>query len=596
MDSLLRIPHLDKWAIQNYVGLASFHKGESYAINKAIRQGKLKNHVLTALCQGHEFDPYRVEVIFNSHGIQQSYCSCPVGAGGKCKHVAALLLTWMETPEAFTEWEDLKLDLRKYDAPTLLELIDLLEDKVEGSSEVIHAFRQNLQTVKSPRLARYVRRIDEAFRVSEFPWYHPDEGGLSEIAFALDKIRSDADQLLEEGQLEEAIRIDQALIQQILNHLDDHFDPWGNLTEELKRCVQSLDEALQQLDQASELRQKIFQILFRLVEEQFYRETNVAAEEAKEVILRHVTSVERDQIVSWIEALQIRRLPSEEQKHLGLEDFLIDLQRDILEPEVYLTHYQQTGQVLKLVDSLLQLGRVKEAKRAAHQKEYTFQTLPLADLFVKHRQDAIAEKLVVDFSKDHPDLYALRWLKEFYQKRGNLERALEQAKQILYLSPRFNYYQEVQELAQKLNQWPAVRQEVIEHFKQIEDELLLVEIYLDEKELDRAVEAFEQIVRLAYYSFKETHYALLALRLADIARSKHPRFSLKVYQDMVEDLIEERNRDSYRRACDHLKTIKSIYEDLHQLDEWELYLRTLLQTYRRLKALRDEIYRADLLL
>lgn len=596
MDSLLRIPHLDKWAIQNYVGLASFQKGEGYAINKAIRQGKLKNHVLTALCQGHEFDPYRVEVIFNSHGIQQSYCSCPVGAGGKCKHVAALLLTWMETPEAFTEWEDLKLDLRKYDAPTLLELIDLLEDKVEGSSEVIHAFRQNLQTVKSPRLARYVRRIDEAFHISEFPWYHPDEGGLSEIAFALDKIRSDADQLLEEGQLEEAVRIDQTLIQQILNHLDDHFDPWGNLTEELKRCVQSLDEALHELDKTSELRQKIFQILFRLIEEQLYRETNVAAEEAKEVVLRHVTSTERDKIVSWIEALQIRRLPSEEQKHLGLEDFLIDLQRDILEPEVYLTHYQQTGQVLKLVDSLLQLGRVKEAKHAAHQKEYTFQTLPLADLFVKHQQDAIAEKLVVDFSKDHPDLHALRWLKEFYQKRGNLEKALEQAKQILYLSPRFNYYQDVQDLAQKLNQWPAVRQEVIEHFKQIEDELLLVEIYLDEKELDRAVEAFEQISRLSYYSFKETHYALLALRLADIARSKYPRFSLKIYQDMVEDLIEERSRDSYRRACDHLKTIKSIYEDVHQLEEWELFLRTLLQTYRRLKALKDEIYRADLLL
>ncbi len=591
MDSF----HLDKWTIQNYVGLASFQKGEGYAINKAIRQGKLKNHVLTALCQGHEFDPYRVEVIFNSHGIQQSYCSCPVGAGGKCKHVAALLLTWMEAPETFTEWEDLKGGLKAYDAPTLLELIDLLEDKVEGSSEVIHAFRQHLQTVKSPRLARYVRRIDEAFHPSEFPWYQADEGGVSEIAFALDKIRSDADQLLDEGQIEEAARIDQTLIQRILNHLDNHFDPWGNLTEELKRCVQSLNEALQRLSKESGLRQKIFQILFRLIEEQLYREVNVAAEEAKQVILQHVKPAERDKIVSWIEALQIRQMSVEEQKHFGLEDFLIDLQKDQLEPQVYLSHYRETGQVLKLVDSLLDLGRIKEAKQAAQQKEYAFQTLSLADLFVKHQQYAIAETLMLNFSKHHPDLRALRWLKEFYQNRNDLEKALEQAKQILYLSPRFNYYQEVQDLGQKLKQWPTLREEIIQNFKQIPDEFLLVEIYLDEKAFDQAIEAFERISDLSYYSFKETHYALLALRLADMARSKHPQFSIKIYQEMVESLIEERNRDSYKKACDHLKMIKSIYEDLHQLDEWKIYLRRLMQTYRRLKALKDEIYLADLI-
>jgi uncharacterized Zn finger protein len=595
MIPIVKIPSLDKLAIQNYVGLSSFQKGEGYVINQAIRQGKLKNHVLTALCQGHEFDPYRVEVIFNSEGIQQSYCSCPVGAGGKCKHVAALLLTWLDFPNTFTEWENIKDNLQDYDAATLLELIDLLDDKIETSSDIILGFSRNLKTVKSPRLARYERRIDDAFHVSEFPWYHPDEGGLIEIAFALDKIRSDADLLLEEGKIEEAIRIDQSLIQQILNHLDDHLDPWGNLSEELKRCVQSLDEALQHLDRREDLRLKVFQILFRLVEEQVYREVNVGAEEAKEVILQHARPGERDKIVSWIRAIQTRQLSAEEQRHLGLEDLLIDLQKDVLEPEVYLTHYRETRQALKLVDSLLALGRFKEAKHAAQQQEFTFQTLPLADLFVKHHQDVIAERLVLAFSQDHPDLQVLRWLKDFYQQRGNLEAALDVAKQILYLSPQFSYYQDVQDLSQKLNQWPALRQEIIQHFKGIPDEVLLVEIYLDEKAIEEAIDTFKTISHLSHYSFNETHYTLLALRLAEIARSKYPRFSLQVYQDMVDHLIEERNRESYRRACDHLKTIQSIFADLQQIEEWEVYLRSLMQTYRRLKALKDEIYRAHLI-
>jgi uncharacterized Zn finger protein len=594
MVSLIKIPHLDKGAVQNYVGFSSFQKGEHYALNKAIRQGKLKNQVLTALCQGREFDPYRVEVIFNSEGIQQGYCSCPVGAGGKCKHIAALLLTWLDTPESFVEWEDVKLNLQAYDASTLLELIDLLDDKVETSSEVIRAFSKHLQTAKSPRLARYARRIDDAFHISEFSWYHPDEGGLAEIAFALDKIRSDADRLLAEGQIEEAVRINQDLVQQILNHLDDHLDPWGNLSEELKRCVHSLGEALRHLDKGEDLRIKIFQRLFRLVEEQIYREVNIRAEEAKEVILQHVYPDERDKIVSWIKAIQIRPLDDEEQRHLGLEDFLIDLQKDLLEPDVYLTHYRERGQVLKLVDSLLALDRVDEAKHTAQQKEFAFQTLSLADLFTKYHQDEIAEKLVLAFSHHHPDLPALRWLKDFYQQRNKLGAALEVAKQILYLSPQFSYYQMVQDLAQKLNQWALLRQEIIDHFKGIPDELLLIEIYLDEKEIEKAIEAFDKISHLYYYSFKDTHYVLLALRLADSARARFPRFSLKIYQELVEDLIEERGRESYRQACDHLKTIRSVFEDLQQRDEWEAYLRALMQTYRRLKAFQDEINRAGL--
>lgn len=595
MVSIIKIPNLDKLTIQNYVGLSSFQKGEGYALNQAIRQGKLKNHILTAVCQGHEFDPYRVEVIFNADGIHQSYCSCPVGAGGKCKHVAALLLTWLDNPEVFADWEDLKHHIQSFDASTLLELIDLLDDNVESSSKIIRAFSRHLQTAKSPRLARYARRIDEAFHISEFPWYHPDEGGLTEIAFSLDKIRSDADQLVEEGQIEEAIRIDQSLIQQILNHLDDHLDPWGSLGEELKRCVQSLSEALQHLDKREDLRLKVFQTLFRLVEEQLYRESNIGAEEAKQAILQHMRPSERDKIVSWIEAIQKRQMPTEEHRFPGLEDFLIDLQKDILEPDIYLTHYRETGQVLKLVDSLLALGRIKEAKHAAQQKEFAFQTLPLGDLFVKHQQDAIAEKIVIDFSKDHPDLQALRWLKDFYQQRSKLEAALDAAKQILYLSPQFSYYQTVQNLAQKINQWPALRAEIINHFKSLQDELLLVEIYLDEKAVNEAIKVFENISHLSYYSFKDTHYTLLALRLAAEARSKHPHFALKIYQDVVDNLIEERNRESYHRACDHLKTIQAIFEDLHQRDEWEAYLRSLLQTYRRLNALKDEIYRANLI-
>lgn len=126
MDSRLI---LDKEWIRDYVGQTSFQKGEIYTANQAIHLGKIKHQVISALCKGHQFDPYKVEAIFSEQGISQSYCSCPVGAGGKCKHIAALLLTWLDHPEKFVEWQEVRNHLKGYDMQTLLELIDLLDEK-----------------------------------------------------------------------------------------------------------------------------------------------------------------------------------------------------------------------------------------------------------------------------------------------------------------------------------------------------------------------------------------------------------------------------------------------------------------------------------
>ncbi len=595
MVSLTKKPLLDRRLIQDYVGLTSFQRGEKYAHQQAIVQGKYKNHVVTAFCQGHEFDPYRVEVIFNAEGkLVSSYCSCPVGAGGKCKHIAALLLTWVENPDVFTNWEKLKEQLSHYDSAALVELIDCLDDKVKNSAEVIQAFQQNLQLLKSARLAKYFQRVEEAFHVSEFPWYHPDERGLTEIAFTLGKINADVEQLIEEGQWEEVIRISQTLVQQILLHLDEHLDPWESLEEVLKGCIHHLDCALEQIQTQPVWRQKIFQILFRLIEEQLYREISIGAEAAKEVLLRHVHADEREKIIAWVEAIQTHPRMEQERHERGLEDFLIDLQKATLEPSIYLKHYRQTGQIVKLVESLLELGQIEEAQQEAQRKEFALDTLALAHLFVKYQCPQFAEKLVLAYTSKRSDVTVLRWLKEFYQQQGAWTQALEQAKKILYLSPQFAYYQDVQELAKKQNIWPVIRREVIEHLQKLNQKNLLIEIYLDEKNLEKAMKALTTMAQQVDH-YVNSYYLLLALRVAAAVRHQHPQFALKIYQEVVEHLIEERNRESYQRACDHLQTIRSIYQDLQQVDQWNHYLKALLQTYRRLTALKDELYQAQLM-
>lgn len=586
---ILLTNHLNRSSIQNYVGFLSFQRGEVYAKGGAIQYGKRKQHLLSALCQGHEFNPYHVEVLLTQEGIEHSYCSCPVGGGGKCKHVAALLLTWLENPELFTQWEELKETLVHYQNADLLELIDLLEEKSEKSFEIIQAFQKNLNATKSPRLAKFFQYIEEAFHLTEFPWHHPEEGGIAEITFNLDKIGTELEDFLREGFLEEVVQVECYFIQQILNYLDDHADPWNYLRSPLEGSIQRLNQVLSLLTDQVELRLQVFQLLFQLVEEEFYRQNELGAEKAKEVILQHVQSDEKNRMISWITALQTAKQSPDKKKGTLLEDFLIDLQKDRLEPSVYLAYYKKTRQPLKLVESLLELGRVEEAYHVAEQEKGS-QTLFLANLFLKYGDPDLAEKLVVDFLQHSPSLQAFYWLQDFYDDRGESELSLKQAKEVLFFSFQFSDYQKVRERSQKMGLWPLQRQEVLEHLQTQEQAWeLLVEIYLDEKILEEAIEIFERASQASRYSFQHPSYALLALRLAIEARYSFPLFSLKIYQNLVQNLIEERNQESYQRACHHLKAIRSLYRELKQPEKWNAYLNDLRQTYRRLKAFLNEL-------
>ncbi len=582
------INHLDRTFIQNYVGLLTFQRGEEYAKSGAIRQGKWKHHLLSALCQGREFNPYHVEVLFDQEGIEHSYCSCPVGGGGKCKHVVALLLTWLENPERFTQWEELREHLTHYQMSDLLELIDLLEAESEKSFEIIQAFQKNLSATKSPRLAKYTQQIEEAFHPSEFPWYHPEEGEAAEIAFKLDKIRADLQDFFKEGPLKESIYLERYFIQKVLDYVEEHSDPWNYFQFPLNGSISRLNQALFLLKDQPDLRLKIFQTLFQLVEEQFYRKKEGGAEKAKEVLLLHVQSQEKGKILSWVQALEGEKQGFPEERTL-LEDFLMDLQKETLEPAVYLDYYKKTDQPLKLVESLLELNRVEEAAQVAKQEQGE-EALSLANLFLKHGHPELAEKLVEENLKASSSLQALHWLQEFYQERGEQERALKHAKEILFLSLEFRDYQRIRERAQRMGIWPLERQEILEQLRTREEAWeLLVEIYLDEKILEEAIEIFEKSSFPSFYSFQHPSYALLALRLAIEARYSFPLFALKIYQNLVQNLIEERSRESYRRACHHLKTIHSLYRELKQPEKWTAYVNSLRQTYRRLKAFMDEL-------
>ncbi|MYA04463.1 MAG: hypothetical protein F4Y37_07605 [Caldilineaceae bacterium SB0664_bin_22] len=99
-------PAVNEEAISDWVGPQDFQLGHSYLEDGAILEPRLQGCTLKAWCQGSRSQPYRLRVTYSAEGIEEADCSCPVGGGGRCKHVGVLLLAWLDQPDAFRAVED----------------------------------------------------------------------------------------------------------------------------------------------------------------------------------------------------------------------------------------------------------------------------------------------------------------------------------------------------------------------------------------------------------------------------------------------------------------------------------------------------------
>jgi uncharacterized Zn finger protein len=98
------IPTLSEQDIRNFVGERSFSLGQQYFRGKTLFNARRQGMMLKARCQGSQPDAYHVQAILETTRITDTACSCPIGS--HCKHVAALLLTWLHHPTEFIEQED----------------------------------------------------------------------------------------------------------------------------------------------------------------------------------------------------------------------------------------------------------------------------------------------------------------------------------------------------------------------------------------------------------------------------------------------------------------------------------------------------------
>jgi uncharacterized Zn finger protein len=140
-----KLPRLTEANVRSLATESSFERGENYYRDGAIFGAVRLGTKLRAQCEGSDYEPYQVSATLKGSGVSETSCTCPYDYGGICKHIVALLLTYIHDPQAFRSIPQLTELLA---GRSREELIALIDEMIEREPELLSLVELSLTTEK----------------------------------------------------------------------------------------------------------------------------------------------------------------------------------------------------------------------------------------------------------------------------------------------------------------------------------------------------------------------------------------------------------------------------------------------------------------
>jgi uncharacterized Zn finger protein len=622
---MTNLPTLAESDIQQWVGPQSYARGRTYYRQGAISHPRRQGMTLKARCQGSRDEPYSVEVTLDERGIGAGQCSCPVGYGGRCKHAAALLLTWLAEPDAFVEVEDVGAALERLDKPQLIALVQRMARRSSDLGAWLETELTSRSQAASPAGARPVDAEGIRLALTRAFDRRSRWGDAGQIGLEVQRFLEVAEAHAGRAAWADAATAYQAILRSILerrNELavqdveeEDWYDrrEWdseedeyedgalGELDEAIDRCLYGLEGCLKSEDTPAPTRRSILETLFDVYRTGIGSEESDVAGQARALIVEQATREERELVAGLVRenlANDRRDAGPYGRHHFG--EFLLELEADRLDDETYLRICRESGMLTQLVTRLLDLGRAQEAAEAVRHAEDMW-VVSLADLFASRGQGQAVEPVVRERVANNPWPNTIAWLKSHYRTTGDLEAALSLTETHFWRYPNLNEYREVKELAQALGRWEAQRDAIRKRLLKDKQLALLTQVHLEEGEVDRALETLEKLERpqaQAWGGYGGYGYAYagdgLKIQVARAAEDSRPDDAIRLYLEQVHGLIRAQGRENYAAAAGYLARVRDLHRRRGQGDVWRRLIADLRERERRLRALQDELNKAGL--
>ena len=598
----LTVADVRNWTVDRY-----YERGEGYHREGRIRRPRREGRTLKALCRGSQPQPYRVEVTLGPEGIAGGDCSCPIGDGGRCKHAVALLLTWVQRPDAFEAVSPLAERLQSRSMDELVGIIRRLLDREPSLESVVELALRRPDSDRAIDLRAYA---EQAFEVAGLDPY--DYGYGREVAEALDPLLEHGDEHLSDRNWDGAVVLYRTVAETVCDRFDAVNDEKGDLISVVHTCAEGLGEVLSKIDDAAlraDAVDALLDIFLWHAESGGYGVGDAAAT----ALRKHTTPEERRSAADTLRE-HLPPPPSEDppkpvsfgrpsggafwdhdrwtRRELGA--LLLDLERERLDTEDYLALCRRTGHWATCTDRLLELDRIEEAAdAAAHLPDHALTTV--LDRFVERGAGDTARSIAeARLDADEPAPSLRQWLYEHTLSTDHYEKSLVVARQLFRHRPSTNTYDQVRTAAEALGRWDPDRVELLDTLRDAHRPHLLVEIHLHEDDPDAALDLVEPFAGAEARTWAFGVSVLTSV--ADAVADTHPEAATALYEESARRLVEKRGRSNYAEAASILERAEALYEQMGEADMWRAVLDTLYDDeLHRLPAAQDEFEKAGLL-
>lgn len=603
-------PDLTEDLLRSFASAQSFARGQEYFRAGAIFNPTRQGQILTGECEGSTAPYYHLRVELDAGGIRSASCTCPYEMGGYCKHLVALLLTYIHKPGEFTERKNVADLLIHLDQAALVNLIvklverspdlyDWLETAIPipmgpGTTPTGGSTVTGKTTPRPPRATQvneqaYRKRVKNILREgSRYGYDYGGYGAINGVVTQLDEVLESARQFLNAGDSEGALIILQVLLEETADHYEQFEYDEGELAGFVDSLGMPIAEAVLSLELTEATRQQITEWVTDAMDE--LSDYDI---EGMDVALAALAqgwdleaSTEREEEEGWDEEDDWDEDDEYE------EDFDYDEITERELNEARLNVLERQGRVdeflalAQMVDSrrytlkLLELGRADEARQTARTRVGLAQDmLTVAQAFrdANRLPDALAlgEHGLTLYGNKH----ALGvWLGPLEEAQGRTEQALAAYQAAFSEGPSLEIYTSLKRLSGA--QWATHRPQIMEILRNSNRSDVFADVYLFEQDWDAAITLANKA--------GDWNYTLIE-KVADAVLPHRPDWVIQISRKQAEAMIVKTQSKLYPHAARWLAKAKKAYLHANRAHEWQAYFANLKTTYARRPALQKEL-------
>jgi uncharacterized Zn finger protein len=610
----MNLPKLTESIVRAAATPQSFERGQDYYRSGAVSNTSIQDNLLIGDCEGTQAPYYRVQVELDEAGIRSANCTCPYEYGGLCKHTVAVLLTYVHHPKQFTARQapaDLLADLDRDDLMALTTR--LLRERPELYNWVEAAISAPAKSSKSKKTRR--KKVDtEVYRRQVIGILHSLDGMRASEAYwhveglthQLREVQETAMKFLDAGDPETALAILMAIVEEGGHGIEYIDDSDGYFSGYMGSLGEPLAEVILSLDMSAVEREKLVQKL----EKQSRYLADYGMEGGLDLAIQaatsgwdetRVTDKESESAVTH-RAVRGRPVYDEEEDEEYTEDWddeesyddewrahttgdLTEAKLNVLKrqgrADEYLALCKKTGRHLRYALMLCDLQYVPEAityaeKHLTSASDVHQMAERLRELGDVTEAISMGERgLKLAGSKAHLG----EWLGPIEEAQGRTKQAVQAWLAAFPEHPTLAAYETLKRLAGKT--WRDLQPQVMEMLRKSHDAMTLAQVLLSEQEWDEAIKVAER--RDVWYTVIET--------VADAVVPHRPEWVARMSIKQAERLMEKADSKNYPIAANWLKKAKKAYAQMGQTQQWQVYLQTVKEQYKRRPALQAQLRR-----